>query len=166
MQNKRRTSPSHQSSPKSLGLTTGTARLPNPEPNTAFSGQQTTSVPELPNPAACRRTIRIAACLAPFLDPLPTSQDPVKARADDPRAVTLEWNAKRGQKTDRDPTAGTPTLKPAHLNPLDPRIPDLPEIDPLALQRRLAEQATSRNLRQNRRMRWRVGLNTGGKTTD
>jgi len=166
MQNKRRTRPGPQSRPESLGLPTGAARLPKPEPITAFGRQQTNPIPELPNPAPCCRTIRIAAFLAPLIEPLPTSQDPVKTRADDLRAVTLEWNAERGQKTDRDPTAGTPTLKPTHLNPLDPRIPDLTKIDPLALQRRLAEQATIRNLRQNRRMRWRVGLNTGRKTTD
>ena len=160
MQNGLRASPGPQGGPKSLGLSTGTARLPNAEPGTAFGGQQTTASPELPNPVARRATVRQECSRAPLPDTLALAQNRVQARLDNLRGVALERNAERREKADRDPTARTPTPHLTDLNPVYLGKPDIPEICALAFRTRVAADRTGgRNLLLYLRIVGRVGLN-------
>jgi hypothetical protein len=83
MQNRRRTSPNPQSSPKPPGLPTRASRWPNPEPNTAFRRQHPAAIPKLPNPVPRRRTIRIDRSRAPIPNALANTQNTVQAGLND-----------------------------------------------------------------------------------
>jgi len=154
------TSPVPQSTPELPGLPASTARLPNAKPLAALRRHQPTLHSELPNPATGRATIRPTTRPAPFLNPIPTSQNRVQAPLNDLRSVTLERNAERREKADRDPTARTPTAYLTDLNLVYLRKPDIPEVSALAFRaREVADRAGGRNLLLYLRIVRRVGLN-------
>lgn len=159
-QNLLRTGPVPQSMPELPGLPAGTARLPNPKPLAAFRAHQPGLNTELPNPAAGRAAIRPTTCLAPVLNPIPAAQNRVQATLDYVRGVTLERNAERRKKADRDPTARTPTAYLTDLNLVYLRKPDIPEVSALAFgTREVADRAGGRNLLLYLRIVRTVGLN-------
>jgi len=163
-QNLLMTSPVPQGTPELPGLPAGTGRLPNAKPIADFRTQQPGLNTELPNPTARRATIRQTTPRTPKPNRFPTPQNRVQTRLDDLRSITLERNAERRQKANRDPATRTTAAYLTDLNLHNLRKPDRPEVTALAFGTREGAQRTPcRTLILNLRMVQMVGLNITGK---